>query len=456
MKIQTKQLDLSRDLEFSGGNILLDDGKILVGNGSENFPSVSFTDGISSGMFLADGEIGFSVGGQTKVYLQSDGTVEFTGTTGLAIQAGTTAERPQNALEGLLRYNLDSNRFEAFIDNVWVLISTSIELAEAIKRDGSIAMTGTLNMNSQNIINAGTVNGVTVQSHAARHLPNGSDALTTAPAVGLTLSTTNTAGTANSFSRSDHTHQITGVQPLDSDLTAIAGLNTTGLIVRAGNGVAATRTIVGNGNIVVTNGDGVNGNPTISLTSTGVTAGTYERVVVDSTGRVTSGTIKRDVFSSIRMDTPTTSGNWPVQTTAPAYLDPIYTSLTVRGFDDSRSEGVGLNAYIPAGISNVNIRIMGRPRTTPTSNQNAVFHVYTRRYPENATSPAWSSAISLGTITVAANNGNFVATTFNRSLASLSLQAGEFAQIEVVRAGADGADTLSGDYIVQVIILEWS
>jgi hypothetical protein len=62
----------------------------------------------------------------------------------------------------------------------------------------------------------------------------------------------------------------------------------------------------------------------------------------------------------------------------------------------------------------------------------------------------------LGTITVAANNGNFVATTFNRSLASLSLQAGEFAQIEVVRAGADGADTLSGDYIVQVIILEWS
>lgn len=456
MKIQTKQLDLSRDLVFSGGNILLDEGKILVGNGSESLPTVSFTDNVSTGMFIADGELGFSVGGQAKVYLKDDGTVEFTGTTGIAIQAGTTAERPQSPLEGLLRYNLDSNRFEAFIDNVWLTFPTSVELADLLRRDGTLAMTGALDMASQNILNAGTINGVNITNHAARHLPNGADALTTAPAVGLTLSSTNTSGTANSFARSDHTHQITGVQPLDSDLTALAGLTTTGLITRTGNGTAATRTIVGSGAIVVTNGDGISGNPTISLSASGVTAGTYTDVTVDSTGRVTGGIKKRDVFSSIRMESPTTAGNWPVNITAPAYLDPTYSTITLRGFDDSRSEGVGLNVYAPVGATNVQIRIIGRARTTPSSNQNAVFQAYTRRYPDNATPPAWSSAYNLGNITVAANNGNFFTTNFNRTLSSLGLQAGEFTQFEIIRAGADGADTLSGDFMVQVIILEWS
>lgn len=52
----------------------------------------------------------------------------------------------------------------------------------------------------------------------------------------------------------------------DADVAAIAALSTTGLIARTGTGTAATRTITGTANqIAVTNGDGVSGNPTISL-----------------------------------------------------------------------------------------------------------------------------------------------------------------------------------------------
>ena len=59
---------------------------------------------------------------------------------------------------------------------------------------------------------------------------------------------------------------ITDAQPLDSDLTALAGLSTTGLVARTGAGASSTRTITGTANqVTVTNGDGVAGNPTLAL-----------------------------------------------------------------------------------------------------------------------------------------------------------------------------------------------
>ena len=59
---------------------------------------------------------------------------------------------------------------------------------------------------------------------------------------------------------------IADAQPLDSDLTALAGLSTTGLVARTGAGTAATRTITGTANqVTVTNGDGISGNPTLAL-----------------------------------------------------------------------------------------------------------------------------------------------------------------------------------------------
>lgn len=67
---------------------------------------------------------------------------------------------------------------------------------------------------------------------------------------------------------------ITDAQPLDSDLTAVANLAGTGLIVRTATGAATTRTITASTGITVANGDGVSGNPTVSLSNVG-TAGTF-------------------------------------------------------------------------------------------------------------------------------------------------------------------------------------
>lgn len=87
---------------------------------------------------------------------------------------------------------------------------------------------------------------------------------------------------------------IVDAQPLDSDLTALAALSSTGFPVRVGSGSWVQRSIVaGSSKIQVTDGTGVNGNPTLdvveanlSLNSLSGTLGTAK----GGTGLTVSGT----------------------------------------------------------------------------------------------------------------------------------------------------------------------
>lgn len=58
--------------------------------------------------------------------------------------------------------------------------------------------------------------------------------------------------------------QLDAKQPLDSDLTAVSNLATTGIVVRTGTGTAATRAVAAGTGLTVSNGTGVSGNPTLS------------------------------------------------------------------------------------------------------------------------------------------------------------------------------------------------
>lgn len=83
-------------------------------------------------------------------------------------------------------------------------------------------------------------------------------------------------------------------QPLDATLTALAAYNTNGILVQTAADTFTGRTVTGTaGNISVTNGDGVAGNPTIDLIDAG-TAGTFGAadetltITTDAKGRVTA------------------------------------------------------------------------------------------------------------------------------------------------------------------------
>ena len=93
------------------------------------------------------------------------------------------------------------------------------------------------------------------------------------------------------------------VQAYDADLAAVAGLSTTGLVARTGAGTASTRTITGGTGMSIANGDGVSGNPTVTLADTAVAPSTYTSatVTVDQQGRITSAASGSAALSSAQV-----------------------------------------------------------------------------------------------------------------------------------------------------------
>jgi len=100
-----------------------------------------------------------------------------------------------------------------------------------------------------------------------------------------------------------------GVQPSSSTLDALSSFNTNGIMVQTDTSEFIGRTITGTASqVTVTNGDGVSGNPTISLAASGVTAGTYGSSsaipvpVVDTYGRITGITTAAVVSPTVFSD----------------------------------------------------------------------------------------------------------------------------------------------------------
>jgi len=102
-------------------------------------------------------------------------------------------------------------------------------------------------------------------------------------------------------------------QPLDAELTAIAGLSANGLITRTSSTTAEARTITGTTNVItVTNGDGVSGNPTLTVGSLVARTDTVQNFTAAQRGSITTltdgATITAD-FATTNHFQVTLSGN---------------------------------------------------------------------------------------------------------------------------------------------------
>jgi hypothetical protein len=160
--------------------------------------------------------------------------------------------------------------------------AVSISAGTGLSGGGDITTSRTLNIANTTVTAAAygsaTQNGI-FTVNAQGQLTAASNVLITPAFSSITATPTTLAG-----------YGITDAQPLDSDLTAIAGLAGTGLIVRTGTGTAITRTLAAGAGISLSNADGVSGNPTITSTITQYT----DELAQDAVGGILTDTASVD------------------------------------------------------------------------------------------------------------------------------------------------------------------
>lgn len=151
-------------------------------------------------------------------------------------------------------------------------------------------------------------------------------------------------------------------QPLDTDLTALAGLATTGLIARSGAGTAITRTLTAPAaGITVSNGDGVSGNPTLALAN--------DLAAVEAIN--TTGFVKRTAADSWTA-AAIADGDLPSALTGKTYNGVTPTSLTtgfsLAGGTTSKTLTVS-NSITLAGTDSTTITLPATSGTVALDNQ---------------------------------------------------------------------------------------
>ena len=142
---------------------------------------------------------------------------------------------------------------------------------------------------------------------------------------------------------------IGDAQPLSSDLTAITGITTIGMLTRTGTGTYATRQVTGApGRIITSNANGQTGNPLVDLADTPVVIGSYNptgSVSLDQpeTSVAESGTIHQTVntteFTVDRYGRLTYAVTAPISTAREGTLAPVYNNATAYARYDKVKNG---------------------------------------------------------------------------------------------------------------------
>lgn len=169
---------------------------------------------------------------------------------------------------------------------------------------------------------------------------------------------------------------ITDAQPLDPELSALAAISVNGLLARTAAGTAAARSIAAGAGVSVSNGDAVAGNPTVSLSVSGITAGTYPKLTVDQYGRATAGAVlaAADIpaldWTKIGSGKPTTLGGYGITDAQPLDADlTALAALVATGLYANTGPGTAAARSIATGaglsVSNGD-GVAGNPTLTNT------------------------------------------------------------------------------------------
>ena len=162
-------------------------------------------------------------------------------------------------------------------------------------------------------------------------------------------------------------------------------------------------------------------------------------------------------FFSDQLDYPFSS-DWAITDYAVMGADTLNPALFVRNFDDTLEEGVGFSLELPPEKSNLRISIRARAVTPPFPMfpWGVVLKLYNRDIPDNAAVGSWSAGVTLTTLLVTPIHTYFQYYSQTLTYATLGLTAGTVTQFQLTRNGADGNDTLIGDWALLEVLIQLS
>jgi hypothetical protein len=303
---------------------------------ADNIASAEVGRGIALGLITGVDTTGYPAG--TEIYVAVGGGWTSTRPTGSAIVQTLGYVTKEGAGGQGVILNPGPNSLPNLTSgSVWVGNSSSIPTAVTTSSlsvaSASFATTATQTSQAVTFNNAGAgaASGTTFNGSTARTIshntigavPTGRTITINGTSQDLSANRTYNVGTVTSIATNNGvtggTITSTGTIGLTGQALALHNLATNGLIARTGVGTVAGRTLTGTANqITVTNGNGVSGNPTISLpaTITGLTSVTSTTFVGALTGNATTATT-----ATIATNVTATANNSTNETTYLTFVD---------------------------------------------------------------------------------------------------------------------------------------
>jgi hypothetical protein len=149
------------------------------------------------------------------------------------------------------------------------------------------------------------------------------------------------------------------------------------------------------------------------------------------------------------------NADWAVNAAATLSEDTNNAALAALSFNDSTPQGAVFDCRIPAGATNLIFKFFSRAEVAPGGAQTVALSIYEREIPDNSAITAWSSPYDLTDLDIPTNE-YWQEDSQTIPLATLGLTAGSLHQFELVRDTADGGDTLTNNWVLLMMVLEFS